>query len=42
MRDNTAKTPSPRDLFERKIHHQYGLSGAVLRTIGELRYPDKN
>ncbi len=36
------KTPSPRDMFERKIHHQFGLSGAVLRTISELRYPGKS
>jgi hypothetical protein len=32
------KTPTPRDLFERKIRNQFGLDGAVLRTIGELNY----
>ena len=36
------KTPTPRDLFERKVHHQFGLSGAVLHSISELRYPSKS
>ncbi len=42
MMDKRINRPKPRDLFERKIHHQFGLSGAVLRTISELRYPGKS
>ena len=40
MQDN--KTPKPRDMFERKIRNQFGLSDAVLRTISELRYPGQS
>ncbi|WP_256368633.1 MULTISPECIES: hypothetical protein [unclassified Ruegeria] len=42
MKARENKTSTPRDLFERKIHHQFGLSGAVLRSISELRYPGKS
>jgi hypothetical protein len=35
------KTPSPRDLFERKINHQFGLSGPVLRAVFELYHQGK-
>jgi hypothetical protein len=38
MTGKHSKTPKPRDLFERKIRHQFGLSGAVSRTISELHY----
>lgn len=41
MSDKKPKTPSPRAMFERKIHHQFGLSGGLLRAISELHYPDK-
>ena len=30
--------PDPRKLFERRIHHQFGLSHAVLRALSELNY----
>lgn len=42
MTGKRTKAPTPRDLFERKIHHQFGLSGAVLRAISELHYPGKS
>lgn len=35
------KAPTPRELFERKIHHQFGVRGAVLRAQGALRYQGK-
>ena len=41
MKKPEFKKPSPRDMFERKINHQFGLSGPVLRTVCELYYQDK-
>jgi hypothetical protein len=42
MTRKKTRTPTPRDLFERKVNHQFGLSGSVLRAIGELHYPGKS
>ena len=42
MRNAESRAPKPRDMFERKIRSQFGLSDAVLRAISELRYPDKS
>jgi hypothetical protein len=33
------RRPAPRDQFEKRIGHQFGLSPAFLRAIGELHYP---
>lgn len=41
MNRKDCKTPLPRDMFERKIRNQFGLSDAVLRAISELRYLEK-
>jgi hypothetical protein len=41
MTEKRRKAPTPRSMFERKIHHQFGLSGGLLRAISELHYPDK-
>lgn len=41
MTEKRQKTPTPRDMFERKVHHQFGLSGGLLRAISELHYPGK-
>ncbi len=38
MTDQAPKRPTPRELFERKIHHQFGVRGAILRALGELNY----
>ncbi len=38
MMDPAPKRPTPRDLFERKIRHQFGVRGAILRALGELNY----
>jgi len=29
--------PAPRSVFERRIRHQFGLSGPIARTIWELQ-----
>lgn len=42
MTQAKTKAPTPRDMFERKIHHQFGLNGSVLRALGELHYPGKS
>ncbi len=34
--------PTPRDMFERKIRHQFGVSSAALRAVGEIHYPGKS
>jgi hypothetical protein len=41
MTGKEKKTPAPRDLFERKIRHQFGVDGAILRALGELHYQGK-
>lgn len=41
MNNKKPKSPTPRDMFERKIRHQFGLNGAVLRALGELHYQGK-
>ena len=41
MIDEQRKTPTPRDMFERKIRHQFGLTGGLLRAISELHYQGK-
>ncbi|WP_425093823.1 hypothetical protein [Tropicimonas sp. S265A] len=41
MTEKKAKAPTPRALFERKVNHQFGLTGGLLRAISELHYPDK-
>ena len=42
MRKPVTHRPTPRDLFERKIYHQFGLSDGLVRALGELRYRDKS
>ena len=42
MKKTVTHRPTPRDLFERKIHHQFGLSGALLRALSELHYRGKS
>lgn len=41
MTEKRHKRPTPRDLFERKIRHQFGLSDGSMRAISELHYPGK-
>ncbi|MEL7252957.1 MAG: hypothetical protein AAGL23_02205 [Pseudomonadota bacterium] len=42
MKGRKPRAPTPRDLFERKIHNQFGVDGAILRALGELQYPGKS
>ena len=42
MKKDTKKRPTPRDMFERKIRHQFGVQGAILRALGELHYRGKS
>ncbi len=41
MKKAMTHRPTPRDLFECKIIHQFGVSGGLLRALGELHYPGK-
>ena len=41
MNEDRCNRPTPRDMFERKIRNQFSFDGAVLRALGEIRYPGK-
>lgn len=38
MKRKTEQTLTPRQHFERRIRHQFGLSLSAARAISELRY----
>lgn len=39
---NPPRRQTPRRRFERRFRHQLGLSRALMRAIGELRYPEED
>ena len=39
MSAKDVKRLAPREQFEKRIRHQFGLSPAMLRALGELHYP---